>query len=172
MALVLARHHQQTADRLSVRVRAHHTPVAACPGCSRFVIIMARPADWIGTWASSSLPLRWSVCGFSTLQAREFVPGPSYAVTSFQNRPQKPAFGSFTTWYPQPMAMHLAYALFALFIQRRFMPRLAPKIAGVLAVLITAGTALGTNICFIFYESTVLEVGGPSATGQCFQPDG
>ena len=56
----------------------------------------------------------------------------------------------FTGFYP-PMALYLfAYALFALVIRRRFMPRLAPKIAGILAVFITAITALGTNIVLFF----------------------
>ena len=61
-----------------------------------------------------------------------------------------PAVDFFSGFFP-PMALYLfAYGLFALFIRRRFLPRQAPKIAGILAVFITALTALGTNIVLFF----------------------
>jgi hypothetical protein len=67
-----------------------------------------------------------------------------------------PSMGGRTTTDSLPdfipvMAFYFfAYALFALFIHRRFLPRYAPKITGVLAIFITAITALGPNIVLFF----------------------
>jgi len=50
------------------------------------------------------------------------------------------------------VAYAFAYALAALFIQRRFLSRRPPKLAGLLAVLLPAGWALAPSI-FLFFAN-------------------
>jgi len=59
-------------------------------------------------------------------------------------------FDTYAGWYLPMMLYLFAYALFALFLHRKFLPRRAPKWAGIIAVFITALTALGTNIVLFF----------------------
>jgi ABC-type transport system involved in multi-copper enzyme maturation permease subunit len=59
-------------------------------------------------------------------------------------------FATFGGWYLPLMLYFFAYALFARWLHRRFLPKTAPKMAGIMTVFLTALTALGPNIVLFF----------------------
>jgi ABC-type transport system involved in multi-copper enzyme maturation permease subunit len=77
-------------------------------------------------------------------------------------------FDTYAGWYPPMMLYLFAYALFALFLQRKFLSRRPPKLAGVLAVFITALTALGTNIVLFFMNQLSLNSADHLQLGNAF----
>jgi hypothetical protein len=56
----------------------------------------------------------------------------------------------FSTFYSATMTYIFDYALTALFIQRKFLPKRAPKIAGLLAVLLASFWAIAPSIVLFF----------------------
>jgi hypothetical protein len=124
-------------DQLSVRVR-RTIPRFAVPRLLAFCFYNGAAGGLIWV-ASLTLLTYWGTVVFLSVSgatARSF---------------SMPDVVQFFSGFFSPMALYLfAYALFAVFIRRRFMPRQAPKIAGILAVFITAITALGTNIVLFF----------------------
>ena len=77
-------------------------------------------------------------------------------------------FDNYVSWYVPMMLYLFAYALFALFLQRRFLSRRAPKLAGVLAAFITALTALGTNIVLFFLNELTWQSADHLQLGNAF----
>ncbi|HTL73951.1 MAG TPA: hypothetical protein VL863_11665 [bacterium] len=57
---------------------------------------------------------------------------------------------AFLEVYPPVLVYIFAYALTALFIQRKFMPRHSPKIAGIFTLLVAGLAAIGPNIVLFF----------------------
>jgi hypothetical protein len=61
-----------------------------------------------------------------------------------------PSAAQFSMFYSTTMAYAFAYALTALFIHRKFLPRRPPKLAGLLAVLMAALWAIAPSIVLFF----------------------
>jgi hypothetical protein len=77
-------------------------------------------------------------------------------------------FDAYAGWYIPMMLYLFAYALFALFLQRKFLSRRAPKWAGIIAVFITALTALGTNIVLFFLNELTWQSADHLQLGNAF----